>query len=46
MEQQLSEEQLKSLVAKFRCPQGEMGIATGLNMNTNNQTMIAEILKL
>lgn len=46
MEQQLSEEQLKNLAAQLRCPQGEMGIATGLNMNTNNQVMIAETLNL
>lgn len=46
MEQQFSEEQLKTLAAQLRCPQGEMGIETGLNMNTGNQGMIAETLNL
>lgn len=46
MEQQFSEEQLKTLAAQLRCPQGEMGIETGLNMNTGNQAMIAETLDL
>lgn len=46
MEQQFSEEQLKSLAAQLRCPQGEKGIETGLNMNTGNQAMIAETLNL
>ncbi len=46
MEQQFSEEQLKSLAAQLRCPQGEMGIETGLNMNMSNQAMISETLNL
>ncbi len=46
MEQQFSEAQLKSLAAQLRCPEGEMGIATGLTMNTGNQAMIAETLNL
>lgn len=46
MEPQFSEEQLKSLAAQLRCPEGEMGIETGLNMNTGNQAMISATLEL
>lgn len=46
MEQQFSEAQLKALAAQLRCPQGEKGIETGLNMNTGNQAMIAATINL
>ena len=46
MKQQFLEEQLKDLATQLRCPQGEMGIATGLNMNTGNEAMIAETINL
>ena len=46
MDHQFSEEQLKNLAEQLRCPQGEMGIATGLNMNTGNQAMISETLEI
>lgn len=46
MDHQFSEEQLKSLAAQLRCPQGEMGRETALNMNNNNQEMISETLAL
>lgn len=46
MEQQFTEAQLKDLAAQLRCPQGEMGIETGLNMNTGNQAMIAATIDL
>ena len=46
MEKPFSEEQLNNLAAQLRCPEGEMGIATGLNMNTGNQAMISATLEL
>lgn len=46
MDSQFSEEQLKGLAAQLRCPQGEMGIETGLNMNSGNQAMISETLNI
>lgn len=46
MDAQFSEEQLKNLAAQLRCPQGETGIETGLNMNTGNQAMISDTLDI
>lgn len=46
MDHQFSEEQLKSLAAQLRCPQGAMGIETALNMNTGNEAMISETINL